>query len=62
MDCLRFWADYDILIYTHCQELMKSLGSHGSLSASHCYSYEDDVEKAVWGSTLGGSTWPALLT
>jgi hypothetical protein len=28
----RFWADYYILIYTHFQELMKSAGSHGSLS------------------------------
>jgi hypothetical protein len=28
----RFWADYYILIYTHFQELMKSVGSHGSLS------------------------------
>jgi hypothetical protein len=28
----RFWADYHILIYTHCWEWMQSLGSHGSSS------------------------------
>jgi hypothetical protein len=28
----KVWADYCILIHTHCQELMKSVGSHGSLS------------------------------
>jgi hypothetical protein len=28
---LESWADYYILIYTHHQELMKSVGSHGSL-------------------------------
>jgi hypothetical protein len=28
--CLEFWADYSKLIYTHFQELVKSVGSHGS--------------------------------
>jgi len=28
----RYWADYYILIYTRFQELMKSVGTHGSLS------------------------------
>jgi hypothetical protein len=32
MVCLKFWVDNYILTYTHCQELTKSLGSHGSLS------------------------------
>jgi hypothetical protein len=32
MVCLRCWADYNLLIYTHCQKLMNSVGSHGSLS------------------------------
>jgi hypothetical protein len=32
MVCLKFLADYYLLIYTHCQELMKSAGSHGSVS------------------------------
>jgi hypothetical protein len=27
-----FWEDHYILIYTHCWELMNSVGSHGSLS------------------------------
>jgi hypothetical protein len=27
----RFWEDYNILINTHHQELMKSVGSHGGL-------------------------------
>jgi hypothetical protein len=27
-----FWEDYYMLIYTHCWELMNSVGSHGSLS------------------------------
>jgi hypothetical protein len=26
------WEDYYMLIYTHCWELMNSVGSHGSLS------------------------------
>jgi hypothetical protein len=30
--CLIFWAGFYILIYTHCQEMMKSVGSHGPLS------------------------------
>jgi hypothetical protein len=30
MVCLKFWVDYYILMYSHCQELMNSLGSHGS--------------------------------
>jgi len=30
-DLPRFRADYYILIYTHCHELMKAVGSHGSL-------------------------------
>jgi hypothetical protein len=33
-DLPRFRADYYILIYTHCHELMKAVGSHGSLC---CY-------------------------
>lgn len=32
MVCLKFWVDNYILTYTHCQELMMWLGSHGSLS------------------------------
>jgi hypothetical protein len=32
MVCQKFVADYYLLIYTHCQELMKSAGSHGSVS------------------------------
>ncbi len=31
MVCLSFWADSYMFIYTHCWELMKSVGSHGSL-------------------------------
>jgi hypothetical protein len=27
-----FWEDYYMLIYTHCWELMNSVGSHGSSS------------------------------
>jgi hypothetical protein len=32
MVCPSFWKDYYMLIYTHCWELMNSVGSHGSLS------------------------------
>jgi hypothetical protein len=32
MVCPSFWEDYYMLIYTHCWELMNSMGSHGSLS------------------------------
>jgi len=32
MVCPSFWADYYMLIYMHCWELMNSAGSHGSLS------------------------------
>ncbi len=32
MVCPSFWEDYYMLIYTHCWELMNSVGSHGSLS------------------------------
>jgi hypothetical protein len=32
MVCPSSWADYYMLIYTHCWELMNSVGSHGSLS------------------------------
>jgi len=32
MFCLKLWADSSILIYIHHLELMKSVGSHGSLS------------------------------
>jgi hypothetical protein len=32
MGCPSFWEDYYMLIYTPCQELMNSVGSHGSLS------------------------------
>jgi hypothetical protein len=32
MVCPSFWADYYMLIYTHCWELMNSVGSHGSSS------------------------------
>jgi hypothetical protein len=31
-NCPKFWADHYILIYTHCWELMKSVGTNGSLS------------------------------
>jgi hypothetical protein len=33
MVCPSFWADYYMLIYTHCWELMNSVGSHGSSSS-----------------------------
>jgi hypothetical protein len=32
MVCPSSWEDYYMLIYTHCWELMNSVGSHGSLS------------------------------
>jgi hypothetical protein len=32
MVCPSFWEGYYMLIYTHCWELMNSVGSHGSLS------------------------------
>jgi hypothetical protein len=32
MFCPEFWVRYFILIWTYCQELMKSVGSHGSSS------------------------------
>jgi hypothetical protein len=32
MVCPNFWEDYYMLIYTHCWELMNSVGSHGSSS------------------------------
>ncbi len=32
MGCPSFWEDYYMLIYTHCWELMNSVGSHGSSS------------------------------
>jgi hypothetical protein len=32
MVCPSFWADYYMLIYTQCWELMNPMGSHGSLS------------------------------
>jgi len=32
MVCPSFWEDYYTLIYTHCWELMNSVGSHGSSS------------------------------
>jgi hypothetical protein len=32
MVCPSSWEDYYMLIYTHCWELMISVGSHGSLS------------------------------
>jgi hypothetical protein len=32
MVCPSLWEDYYMLIYTHCWELMNSVGSHGSLS------------------------------
>jgi hypothetical protein len=32
MVCPSFWADYYMLIYIHCWELMNSVGSHGSSS------------------------------
>jgi len=30
--CPKFWEDYYRLLHTHCQQLLKSVGSHGSLS------------------------------
>ncbi len=30
--CLKLWADCCMLMYIHCWELMKTLGSHGSPS------------------------------
>jgi hypothetical protein len=41
MVCLKSWADYYVLVYTHCQELMKSAGSHGSFVTS----IHDEVER-----------------
>jgi hypothetical protein len=35
----RFRADYLILVYTHCQELMMSVGAHGSLFLLICDVY-----------------------
>jgi hypothetical protein len=32
MVCPSFWEDYYMLIYTHCWELMNSVGNHGSSS------------------------------
>jgi hypothetical protein len=32
MVCPSFWADYYMLIYINCWELMNSVGSHGSSS------------------------------
>jgi uncharacterized membrane protein YkvI len=32
MVCPSFWEDYYMFIYTHCWELMNSVGSHGSSS------------------------------
>jgi uncharacterized membrane protein YkvI len=32
MVCPSFWADYYMLIYTHCWELMNLVGSHSSSS------------------------------
>jgi hypothetical protein len=32
MVCPSFWEDYYMLIYTHCWELMNSVGSPGSSS------------------------------
>jgi hypothetical protein len=32
MVCSSFWADYYMLIYIHCWELMNLVGSHGSSS------------------------------
>jgi hypothetical protein len=32
MVCPSFWEDYYMLIYTHCWELMNSVGNHSSLS------------------------------
>ncbi len=32
MVCPSFWEDYYVLIYTHCWELMNSVGSHDSSS------------------------------
>jgi hypothetical protein len=31
-NCSKFWAEHNIVIYTHCWELMKSVGTNGSLS------------------------------
>jgi hypothetical protein len=36
MVCPKVWADYCILIHTHCQELMKSVVV---MAACHCYSW-----------------------
>ncbi len=35
MVCPSFWEDYYMLIYTHCWELMNSVGSRGSSSLPH---------------------------
>jgi hypothetical protein len=50
MVCPSFWEDYYMLIYTHCWELMNSLGSHGSLSlpfmmkVTVCHFVSDSLE------------------
>jgi hypothetical protein len=50
-----FWADYYMLIYTHCWELMNLVGSHGSSSlpivmkvmVCHFVSDSDEVMTAL---------------
>jgi hypothetical protein len=56
----KFWEDYYMLIYTHCWELMNSVGSHGSLSLLFvmkvmmvCYFVSDShevmmLERGLW--------------
>jgi hypothetical protein len=45
----RFRADYYILIYTHCHELMKAVGSHGSCC---CYLWWRWWSDTLWGTLI----------
>jgi hypothetical protein len=43
MVCPSFWEDY-LLIYTHCWELMNSVGGHGSSSLLFMMKVSDSHE------------------
>jgi hypothetical protein len=52
MVCPSFWEDYYMLIYTHCWELMNSVGSHGSSSLPFMMKVMDGLslcERLSWG-------------
>jgi hypothetical protein len=44
MVCPSFWEDYYMLIYTHCWELMNSVGGHGSSSLLFMMKVSDSYE------------------